>query len=352
LTNSITSTGLKSAQMGCNGSTPREVPDVAMVEQQTQELAAAQSDLEKVRGQLAEAQERAGVQTGGAGRVEGLEREVAQLRQQLQKAEGDVAEARRALEQSTKELAEARRESDELRAKLASKKRKSKKVVASSVVVTEAKPAAVAAPAPAVAPAKEKSFPALAAAAAPGDASVEKLRQELDAERKLTAELRAEAMRKTKESLAAAAAGGGAGGKNASGSVVVVAATEQQRMAEAMLRSDLSQARETAQEERARRTAAEEEARKAAEARSAALAQLSGKDAVIADLTVRLHAAQGAASHVESLAGLDSKLSELDSRHDKLDNDMEMMTENFRLAGLLAEREEQIAALKAQLAAK
>jgi hypothetical protein len=88
---------------------------------------------------------------------------------------------------------------------------------------------------------------------------------------------------------------------------------------------------------------------KNAKQKSGLLEQLSGKDKMIADLTVRLHDAQGHASHVSSLANLDSKLSELDSRHDKLDNDMEMMEENLRLAGLLAEKEEEIERLKAQL---
>lgn len=79
------------------------------------------------------------------------------------------------------------------------------------------------------------------------------------------------------------------------------------------------------------------------------LEQLSGKDKTIADLTVRLHAAQGHASHVEGMASLDSKLSELDSRHDKLDGDLEMMEENLRLAALLNEKEEEIERLKARL---
>lgn len=77
--------------------------------------------------------------------------------------------------------------------------------------------------------------------------------------------------------------------------------------------------------------------------------QLSSKDKTIADLTVRLHEAQGDASHVAGMAHLDSKLSELDSRHDKLDNDMEMMEENLRLNALLAVKDEEIERLKAQL---
>jgi hypothetical protein len=79
------------------------------------------------------------------------------------------------------------------------------------------------------------------------------------------------------------------------------------------------------------------------------LLQLGEKDKTIADLTVRLHAAQGHVSHVEGMASLDSKLSELDSRHDKLDNDLEMMEENLRLAALLGEKEEEIEKLKALL---
>jgi hypothetical protein len=86
---------------------------------------------------------------------------------------------------------------------------------------------------------------------------VEKLRKELDAEKKLTADLRADAMRKTKEALASASGDGAGGAKNSS--LVVVEATEKQRMNEALLRSELKQLQESLATERALKEAAKAE---------------------------------------------------------------------------------------------
>ncbi len=341
--------------MGCNSS--REGPgDVPLAERHSEELAQAQQQVEKLRGELEAAEQRVRVMGQEAAEGRTASEELVQLRQRLQKAEADLATAQGSLEETTRALVEERRVAEELRAKVSKVKRKSKKSTAAVVVAVEEPAAKEAAPKQTTPRALQQSGAVKSLqqqAASSGDDNVDRLKKELEQEKKLTAELRAEVMRKTKEALSAAAQGGGNGlVKGTTGAVTVVSSTEQQRMNEALLRSEVNLARETAAEERALRRTADGELERAAEQRSALLAQLSAKDKTIADLTVRLHAAQGDASHLEGMAGLDSKLSELDSRHDKLDTDIEMMAENLRLAGVVAEREEEIAALKAQLAAK
>lgn len=175
-------------------------------------------------------------------------------------------------------------------------------------------------------------------------ADLEKIKQELHAERQLSGQLRAELRAKTKEQLAEKSQQAMA--TKSSSTVVVLGAAEYMKMNELELRSQVELLGQDLERERAARDTLSKENDRLSDQVAELSSKLSGKDKTIGELTVKLHEVMGEASE-KSMSGLDSQLAMLDAKHDKLDGDMELMEENLRLQALLNEKEELIAKLQA-----
>jgi hypothetical protein len=209
--------------MGCNSSREGGGGDVAMVEQTQAQLAQAVEANQKAQSELQQAQERR----------DALEQELAELRSRVEAAESDARDAKQSNEQVVEGKKKKKKVKGEEDKKLAVLQQalkdmedaKAKEVQDLQQKLKEQQQINIVA---ASTPTKKVSAPVQTFPAGSADENVEKLRKELEVEKKLTADLRADAMRKTKEALANAAAGSSNGNK--SGALVVVEATEQQRM--------------------------------------------------------------------------------------------------------------------------
>ena len=271
-------------------------------------------------------------------RERGLVMELAQERERISTLEKELAKSKRASSRSKNVgLADSGKES--LRYELKAAQKDKEETLALLEALRKEKATA---PAPVPAPAPTKTV------VSNGDPEerIVKLEAELEAERKMATELRAQVRQQTKDALARAASGTGGSGSGSSSQIVVVENTEAQRRGQLELESQVRLAEEDAalQADRAAESAAESE--RLASKNKELLAQLATKDQALAKLTLELQEALHESSHASAFTGMDSQLADLDARHDKLDDDMEMMEENLRLQALLNEKEEEIERLK------